>query len=227
MQHLKEIFVDTHYRAKCSLCHIIKPSSPNHFSDQYLDLISQGRSDVRCKACTSSAMRTDLECNDCHEIKSIDKFSATQRRRGDEAVGLTRHSHTTTTLSPGQASFRSADIASRIQECLSCREPPPPSQHSIDYESDQPKSLGSSKPRMIDVTSNRSKSTKASTYAAPSAGTTVIGSDYTSRDGGVRVNPIGSSIASTSTSGTSTQSQSQDYKKYDSEDEDDIIAEGY
>jgi hypothetical protein len=75
---------------------------------------------------------------------------------------------------------------------------------------------------MIDVTSNRSMSTKASTYAAPSAGTSVIGSDYTSRDGGVRVNPVGSSAPS-----SSAQSKSQYLKNYDSDEEDDVVAEGY
>jgi hypothetical protein len=74
------------HRFTCSLCRVPKPTTINHFSDQYLEMIREGRRDVRCKACTSNVIRTDLECNDCHQIKSIDEFSKTQRKRGDEAV---------------------------------------------------------------------------------------------------------------------------------------------
>lgn len=109
------------------------------------------------------------------------------------------------------------------QECNSCCYPTAQSLHSTEHDSE--KSKVSSKPRMIDVTSNRSMSTKASTYAAPSAGTSMLGSDYTSRDGGVRVNPVGSSAPNSSA--PSSSAQSQYLKAYDSDEEDNIEAEGW
>jgi hypothetical protein len=123
-----------------------------------------------------------------------------------------------------------ADIVPQLQECLSCCNPLAPSSHNIEYDSE--KSKVSSKPRVIDVISNRSMSTKASTYAAPSAGTSVIGSDYTSRDGGVRVNSVGSSAPSSSAPssggpGSSAQYKSQYLRNSDSDEENDIVAEGY
>lgn len=51
-------------------------------------------------------------------------------------------------------------------------------------------------------------------------GTSVIGSDYTSRDGGVQINPHGPGNGP-------SQAQQRAYRDYDSDDEDDVVAEGY
>jgi hypothetical protein len=51
-------------------------------------------------------------------------------------------------------------------------------------------------------------------------GTSVIDSDYTSRDGGVQLNPRHHGTGG-------TQSQQRAYNDYDSDDEDDVMAEGY
>jgi hypothetical protein len=50
--------------------------------------------------------------------------------------------------------------------------------------------------------------------------TSVMDSDYTSRDGGVQLNP-----RRPCTGGT--QSQQRAYNDYDSDDDDDVMAEGY
>jgi hypothetical protein len=60
----------------------------------------------------------------------------------------------------------------------------------------------------------------ASVIGSSMDGTSVIESDYTSRDGGVRVNP-----RRLSTEGS--QSQQRACSDYDSNDEDDVMAEGY